>query len=102
MAVTSFSMQTTRDDQQSCSPFSPSLLCVFSQKHRLSKRGEERVGNVLTSLSAASLVGALCAILCKMCISLFQLKLISMTNTKGPGALNSLRISMWAVWEAET
>lgn len=32
----------------------------------------------------------------------FQLKLISMTNTKGPGALNPLRISMWAVWEAET
>lgn len=25
-----------------------------------------------------------------------------MTNTKGPGALNPLRINIWVMWEAET
>lgn len=40
---------------------------------------------------------------CAKCVlSLFQLKLISMTNTKGPGALNPRRISIGTVWEAET
>lgn len=38
---------------------------------------------------------------CAKYVSLFQLKLIRMTNANGHDALNPLRISIWAFWEAE-
>lgn len=48
--------------------FSFSTQCFPPRNIESSKRGEKQVGNVLTSLPSSSLVGVICAILCKMYI----------------------------------